>query len=150
MSHGTPHDRRRFERVITPVAAALVMLGVAGLGVAQDFAIGWYTIDGGTPVVSTGGGWTLTATIGQPDAGLHAGGDFDLFGGFWSAAPTCACLSDMNADGDRNGLDVQGFVACLTGGGTNCDCANVDVGAGLDLDDLTAFVDDLLDGASCN
>jgi hypothetical protein len=51
---------------------------------AQSFAIDWFTIDGGGGT-STGGAYTLTGTIGQPDAGQMSGGNFTLSGGFWSA-----------------------------------------------------------------
>ena len=50
---------------------------------AQDFSIDWWDIAaGGT---STGGSYTVSGSIGQPDAGTLAGGDFVLTGGFWSA-----------------------------------------------------------------
>lgn len=46
----------------------------------------WSTIDGGGGMLSTGGNYTLSGTIGQPDAGLHSGGSYTLRGGFWGAA----------------------------------------------------------------
>ena len=49
---------------------------------AQNYAIDWYTIDGGGGT-STGGVYSLTGTIGQPDAGTMTGGNFSLDGGFW-------------------------------------------------------------------
>ena len=49
---------------------------------AQNFTIDWFTIDGGGGT-STGGGYSLSGTLGQPDAGLHSGGPFTLHGGFW-------------------------------------------------------------------
>lgn len=45
----------------------------------------WSTIDGGGYTVSTGGAFTLSGTIGQPDAGVSSGGAYTLSGGFWSA-----------------------------------------------------------------
>lgn len=50
---------------------------------AQDYAIDWYTIDGGGGT-STGGVYTVSGSIGQPDAGTMSGGQFTLQGGFWS------------------------------------------------------------------
>jgi len=52
---------------------------------AQNYAIDWYTIDGGGGI-STGGVYLVHGTIGQPDANplAHAGGNFSLQGGFWS------------------------------------------------------------------
>lgn len=51
---------------------------------AQSYSIDWYTIDGGGGT-SSGGPYTLSGTIGQPDAGVHAGGNYTLVGGFWGA-----------------------------------------------------------------
>jgi hypothetical protein len=47
------------------------------------FDLTWSTIDGGGGAASTGGGFSLGGTIGQPDAGVMAGGDYTLAGGFW-------------------------------------------------------------------
>ncbi len=49
---------------------------------AQSYSIDWFTVDdgGGT---SSGGKYTLTGTIGQPDAGTLSGGSYMLEGGFW-------------------------------------------------------------------
>ena len=49
---------------------------------AQSYAIDWFTIDGGGGT-STGGVYSLSGTIGQPDAGRMAGGNYILDGGFW-------------------------------------------------------------------
>ena len=50
---------------------------------AQPYSIDWFTIDGGGGT-SSGGGYSLSGTIGQPDAGTMSGGSFTLVGGFWS------------------------------------------------------------------
>ncbi len=50
---------------------------------AQNYSIDWYTIDGGGGT-STGGVYTVSGTIGQPDAGTMSGGNYTLQGGFWS------------------------------------------------------------------
>ena len=53
---------------------------------AQSFSVDWFTIDGGGGI-STGGGFTLAGTAGQPDAGGPlTGGGFALTGGFWALA----------------------------------------------------------------
>lgn len=49
---------------------------------AQNYAIGWFTIDGGGGT-STGGVFSISGTIGQPDAGVMSGGQYSLNGGFW-------------------------------------------------------------------
>lgn len=43
----------------------------------------WWTMDGGGWTFSSGGVYTLGATIGQPDAWGMAGGQYTLMGGFW-------------------------------------------------------------------
>jgi hypothetical protein len=49
---------------------------------AQNFSIDWFTIDGGGGT-STGGVYSVSGTIGQPDAGTMSGGSYSLAGGFW-------------------------------------------------------------------
>jgi hypothetical protein len=46
----------------------------------------WNTVDGGGATFSSGGGYTLGGTIGQPDAGALVGGSYALAGGFWVGA----------------------------------------------------------------
>jgi len=62
---------------------ALLFLAVTSIASAQSYSIDWYTIDGGGGT-STGGVYTVTGTIGQPDAGTLSGGSYTLNGGFWS------------------------------------------------------------------
>ena len=50
---------------------------------AQFYSIDWFTIDGGGGT-STGSVYSVTGTIGQPDAGTMTGGSYTLDGGFWS------------------------------------------------------------------
>lgn len=70
--------------VILALGGALV--GTALSVLAQGaFDLSWYTVDGGGGR-SKGGPFALDGTIGQPDAGVHAGGDFALIGGFWGLA----------------------------------------------------------------
>ena len=47
-----------------------------------QYSIDWSTLDGGGGT-STGSVYTVTGTIGQPDAGTMSGGNFTLAGGFW-------------------------------------------------------------------
>ncbi len=48
-----------------------------------QYSLDWYEAAGGGGM-STGGVYSLSGTIGQPDAGTMSGGDFTLTGGFWS------------------------------------------------------------------
>lgn len=50
----------------------------------QNYAIDWHSMDGGGGT-STGGTYTVSGTIGQPDAGAAmSGGSYSLVGGFWA------------------------------------------------------------------
>ena len=63
------------------VAAALLLPAGA---LAQSYSIDWYKVAGGGGT-STGGVYTVTGTIGQPDAsGAMTGGNYSLTGGFWA------------------------------------------------------------------
>ena len=50
---------------------------------AQSYSIDWFTIDGGGGT-STGGVYSVSGTIGQPDAGAASGGPYSVAGGFWA------------------------------------------------------------------
>ena len=51
---------------------------------AQSYSIDWFTIDGGGGT-STGGVYSLSGTIGQPDAGGPlTNGQYSVTGGFWA------------------------------------------------------------------
>ena len=63
--------------------------------------------------------------------------------------PECACSSDLNEDARRNGLDVQGFVDCYMGGGTNCICGDLDLHGTVDDTDIPLFVDEMIAGDNC-
>ncbi len=61
----------------------LICCGVAGDALAQ-YSIDWYKIAGGAGT-STGGVYSVSGAIGQPDAGgAMTGGNYSLTGGFWS------------------------------------------------------------------
>ena len=54
------------------------------LAKAQPFEVSWYTIDGGGGT-STGGVYSVSGTIGQPDAGsTMTNGQYSVTGGFWA------------------------------------------------------------------
>ncbi len=66
----------------------LIMVLVTISMVGADYSISWYTIDSGGGT-SRGGTYTLTGTIGQPDAAWSSGGQYELLGGFWPGGPLC-------------------------------------------------------------
>lgn len=128
--------------------AALLLVPSIAVG---DFEINWHTIDGGGAMQAAGGIYELSGTIGQHDAGATAmtGGVYELNGGFWPGVPACTCLSDINHDGERDGRDIEYFLDCILGTGSNCACADVDANSVVDLNDLALFIDDLLAGETC-
>jgi hypothetical protein len=51
---------------------------------AADFTLDWFTVDGGGGT-SVGGAYSVSGTVGQPEAGpTLAGGNFAVTGGFWA------------------------------------------------------------------
>jgi hypothetical protein len=63
---------------------AVILLGfaLARVAHAQSYAVDWSTIDGGGGT-STGGVYSVSGSIGQPDAGHMSGGNYSIDGGFW-------------------------------------------------------------------
>jgi len=62
----------------------LYILLIPLIGSAQQYSIDWYKIAGGGGT-STGGVYSVSGTIGQPDAGVAmTGGQYSVTGGFWS------------------------------------------------------------------
>jgi hypothetical protein len=72
------------KRMTSWILTACVGLCCALPGLAQTYAIDWFTIDGGGGA-STGAVYSVSATVGQPDAGpAMSSGNYSLTGGFWS------------------------------------------------------------------
>jgi len=77
---------------VRPYALALALVLVLALAVGAVYAqagggydLTWNTVDTGGATFSTGGGYTLGGTAGQPDAAVWSGGGYTLSGGFWHA-----------------------------------------------------------------
>src|SRR5437899_12772228 len=67
---------------------ALLLAAASSTSVfAQSYSIDWFTIDGGGGT-STGGVYSVSGTIGQPDAGMMSGGNYQIAGGFWGLIAT--------------------------------------------------------------
>ncbi len=93
----TIHDTRliRTRRMFLPllgeragVRAAVGLISLLLLSAAfvhaQSYSIDWFTLDGGGGN-STGGVYSVSGTIGQPDgSGAMTGGNYSVTGGFWS------------------------------------------------------------------
>jgi len=102
------------------VSTAALAQFVAG----PTYDLSWNTIDGGGGT-SAAGGFTLTGSIGQPDAGGPLiGGGFTLAGGFWSngGTPAPLCPPDVAPIGSPDGVvNVSDLLAIIGGWGA---CAN--------------------------
>ncbi|MHC4721595.1 MAG: hypothetical protein ACYS6I_02680 [Planctomycetota bacterium] len=79
---------------ITLLTVWLLMTSSALAMSGGDYEISWSTIDGGGGR-SSGQDFVLIGTIGQPDAGEMAGGDYELSGGFWPSGPLLSCFVDL-------------------------------------------------------
>ena len=86
------HQEQTARRGLTrPTFTMLLLLGFIILHSSfclrvqgQSYSIDWFKISGGGGT-STNGQFTLSGTIGQPDAGvMMSGGNYSLTGGFWS------------------------------------------------------------------
>ncbi len=122
--------------------ATAAVLGLAGAANAQPYDLSWYTIDGGGGT-STGGVFSLSGTIGQPDAGgPMTGGAYSLTGGFWvggSVTPpgNCPpCPADFNQDDGVDDLDIAAFFFAFEQGE---ECADVNDDDGIDDLDIAFF-----------
>ena len=62
----------------------VLIISLSGIALtAGGYDLSWWTVDGGGGT-SSGNGYTLNGTLGQPDAGTVAtGGGYTLAGGFW-------------------------------------------------------------------
>jgi len=74
--------RRLILTLVLGLALALVSApALAGGG----YNLSWWTVDGGGGTsTSVSPGYSLSGTVGQPDAGQLSGGGYQVSGGFWS------------------------------------------------------------------
>jgi hypothetical protein len=140
----------------TGLLAAPLILGLCAASAAfgqvgGPFDLSWNTFDGGGYMFSTGGGYELGGTIGQPDASVTVmtGGTFELAGGFWFSKIVCnSPPQDADADADVDLTDFQRFQACFNGPNRAfrttaapeaCVCFDQDEDADVDLLDFGRF-----------
>ncbi len=108
--------------VLSLAAAAPAALAQSG----GPYEIRAWTIDGGGISNAAGGAFTLSGTIGQPDAGpTLAGGTFAVEGGFWPAAVSAdVCVPDLAAPfGVLNFFDIAAYIALFNAGDPRADLA---------------------------
>ena len=101
------------------IAIVTALIAAGRTAPAQEFAIDWYTVDGGGDMFSTGRDFQLSGTIGQPDARTQpmTGGDFSLVGGFWVAHGAGCFIAppDFDEDCDVDLADFVTFQQCFAG-----------------------------------
>lgn len=100
-----------------------------------DYKIVWSTIDGGGGTM-TGGAYTLTGTIGQPNAGASSGGGYELLGGFWAGGPLCFVNLEDFAHFAQYWLDAP-----CSPDNTWCGGADLDMSGDVTLADFGRFLD---------
>lgn len=84
----------------------LILCALAGafsLCAQTQYSIDWFTIGGGGGT-ATGGIYTVSGTVGQPDAGKMSGGSYTVEGGYWSVVaaiqtPGAPLLSIIRTNG---------------------------------------------------
>lgn len=113
-----------------------LLIAVPALG---GYDLSWYTIDGGGGT-SNGGSYTLTSTIGQPDAYWASGGGYELFGGFLPGGPVCIVDFYHFSQLAEHWLEEP-----CNAGNSWCGGADLDQMGDVDLVDLRLFVDEWLD-----
>ncbi|MCI0498199.1 MAG: hypothetical protein L0Y36_00760 [Planctomycetales bacterium] len=107
-----------------------IVFSLATIGYG-DYSIPWHTIDGGGGT-SSGGTYQLTGTIGQPNAGYHGGGPYELLGGFWVGGPLCIVDLEDFAQFASYWLEVS-----CDAGNDYCGGADLNHLDDVNLDDLT-------------
>ena len=117
----------------TPLVLVLSCLAAPALA---QYTIPWHTIDGGGGT-SSGGGYTLSGTIGQADAGgVLTGGAYTLVGGFW-AGFTEPCPADFDGNGVANVNDLLAFLGAFR---TQDASADFDGSGVVNVNDLLGFL----------
>ena len=62
--------------------AGVFLLAASRLAHAQPYSLDWATVDGGGGTISSNA-YSLSGTVGQPEAGVLSGIGYKLEGGFW-------------------------------------------------------------------
>ena len=124
LANRNPHVRKR-------ACVLFVLLSLMTGPAFGQYAIDWYTIDGGG--TSVGGAYTLTGTIGQPDAASSVGGRYELLGGFLAGGPLCVVGFDDFARFAEDWLETGVGLA-----------GDLDGDNDVDLDDLGLLADNWL------
>ena len=120
------------------------MIAVAAIASpTEDFTLDRHTLDGGGAMNMTSGDFTLSGTLGQPDAGDPlVSGDFELVGGFWTAfAEPPFCFGDFDGDSDIDLADLAQLLGSYgETTGMTYDDGDLDDDGDVDIADLAALL----------
>ncbi len=89
-------------RMLIHLSITLALISTLTKG-ADQYDIDWHTFDGPGIMWSSGDGYDLAGTVGQPDAGTLSGGTatvFALTGGFWVGPVGCTVVDPLPNDPD--------------------------------------------------
>ncbi len=131
---------KKYRTLVFGGALLAAIAATAGAAVPQ-FALDWFTVDGGGAMRSTAAGFELSGSIGQPDATTPLiGRGFELTGGFWFGLVP----DDCNSDGGVNLYDYADFEFCLAGPRLTppeqwCSCFDQDGDRDVDVADYAEF-----------
>src|SRR4051812_22111573 len=124
--------------------AAALALGACALAAPAhaQISLSWWTVDGGGGTSAGAGGLSLSATVGQCDAGTLSGGGLTLSGGFWSA-PGQTCYA--NCDGSTtapllNVADFSCFLQKFAAGDAYANCDGSAAQPVLNVADFSCFL----------
>src|SRR5262245_33137573 len=81
----TMRARRRVAMTLIPFGLiGWFLVSTAHAQSGGGYELTWSTVDsGGGTSASSDGAWSVSGTVGQPDAGTLSGGAFTLQGGYW-------------------------------------------------------------------
>ena len=71
------------------VVGMCLLMVTSVLAAPLAYSLGWWTVDAGGGT-SVGGIYSLSGSIGQPEAGSMSGSGYQLVGGFWGGAAGAA------------------------------------------------------------
>jgi hypothetical protein len=118
------NPRQAVKVLLAPVALLVLVSVVLAQG---DYDLPWFTVDGGGGTIG-GGAYTLSGTIGQPDAGVLSGGPYTLVGGFGVGTgpmpPVATIYASLRIEDAPPGVVVNKLVGDIDGA---TDAAYVDV-----------------------
>lgn len=75
--------KRTMSVLLVILLGGLLLTSTAVSSPSQGYDLSWWTVDGGGGALVAAGSYSLSGTVGQPDAGALAGNDYILSGGFW-------------------------------------------------------------------